>query len=189
MMERDSVVIVVTTPEPERAAGEPPAGVETAPENSVVGEKKVECGEEEVKFQCVIDVQCENDEQGKEEEEKICRICHLNSDQADISTALILLGCGCKGELGIAHLRCGQAWFKLKGNRVCEICGEPAANVTGAEGVNFIEEWKGNSVAEIGPQRAGGGGGCGRGQLLCNLLMACLVIAFVLPWSLRINMF
>ena len=59
--------------------------------------------------------------------ERVCRICHLNSEQSLESTDststtaaamdLIQLGCGCKDELGIAHSHCAEAWFKLKGNR------------------------------------------------------------------------
>ena len=32
-------------------------------------------------------------------------------------------------------------------------------------------------------------GGCWRGQPFCNFLLACLVIAFVLPWFFRVKMF
>uniref|UniRef100_A0A7N0T427 RING-CH-type domain-containing protein n=1 Tax=Kalanchoe fedtschenkoi TaxID=63787 RepID=A0A7N0T427_KALFE len=123
-----------------------------------------------------------------EEEEKICRICHLNSDQAEFATSLIQLGCGCKGELGIAHVHCGEAWFKLKGNRTCEICGEAATNITGVGDVSFIEEWNESGATETVPEISRARG-CWRGQPFCNFLMACLVIAFVLPWFFRINMF
>jgi hypothetical protein len=61
----------------------------------------------------------------------ICRICHLASGQPleatavgtpnsvnnDDKTGLIMLGCACKDELGIAHRHCAEAWFKIKGNR------------------------------------------------------------------------
>ena len=55
--------------------------------------------------------------------ERVCRICHLASDQASgaktgtSTSELIQLGCDCKDELGIAHTHCAEAWFKLKGNR------------------------------------------------------------------------
>lgn len=67
------------------------------------------------------------------EGERVCRICHLSSEQsvdailgmtmgdgmtsAITSMELIQLGCGCKDELGIAHSHCAEAWFKLRGNR------------------------------------------------------------------------
>ncbi|TYH14713.1 hypothetical protein ES288_A06G242700v1 [Gossypium darwinii] len=70
--------------------------------------------------------------------ERVCRICHLNSEQLlesndSISTTaavtdLIQLGCGCKDELGIVHSHCAEAWFKLKGNSdVLLYCGLLAA--------------------------------------------------------------
>ncbi|CAK7350396.1 unnamed protein product [Dovyalis caffra] len=60
--------------------------------------------------------------------ERVCRICHLSSEgllEATEASAtatansldLIQIGCGCKDDLGIAHLYCAEAWFKLKGNR------------------------------------------------------------------------
>lgn len=61
-------------------------------------------------------------------DEKVCRICHLSSEQSlvtdrdedngnNAASKLIQLGCGCKDELGIAHVLCAEAWFKLRGNR------------------------------------------------------------------------
>lgn len=47
-------------------------------------------------------------------EEKVCRICHLSGGN---STDLIHLGCSCKDELGISHQHCAEAWFGSKGNR------------------------------------------------------------------------
>ena len=73
----------------------------------------------EEKDSCAIDVKCGSNFEG----ERVCRICHLSSDKSvETSTAinerdLIPIGCGCKGELGIAHSHCAEAWFKLKGNR------------------------------------------------------------------------
>ena len=79
---------------------------------------------------CVIDVKCGSCQGFSEnlEGERVCRICHLTSgrpsDAAAVgspdnatSTDLIQLGCACKDELGIAHIHCAEAWFKLKGNR------------------------------------------------------------------------
>lgn len=48
-------------------------------------------------------------------DQKICRICHLGLETS--SSEMIKLGCGCKKELGIAHLSCAQTWFKQRGNR------------------------------------------------------------------------
>ncbi|XP_030462096.1 uncharacterized protein LOC115682098 [Syzygium oleosum] len=136
------------------------------------------------------------------EGERVCRICHLSSEQsvdaipgmtmddgmtsAITSMELIQLGCGCKDELGIAHGHCAEAWFKLRGNRFCEICGETAQNISGVGDDRFMEEWNERRSTDINSPE---GGGCWRGQPFCNFLMACLVIAFVLPWFFRVNMF
>lgn len=149
------------------------------------------------KQSCVIDVSCGSAKNcgDKRDVERVCRICHLSSDQSpDRRTAttciadLIPLGCGCKDDLGIAHYQCAEAWFMLKGNRMCEICGETARSITGVGDIRFMEEWNERFVrsGSISSER---GRGCWRGQPFCNFLMACLVVAFVLPWFFRVNMF
>ncbi|RWW72917.1 hypothetical protein BHE74_00019243 [Ensete ventricosum] len=45
-----------------------------------------------------------------------CRICHLSPDRSEEGSELFQLGCGCKGDLGVAHRHCAEAWFKVKGN-------------------------------------------------------------------------
>ncbi|KAK9267095.1 hypothetical protein L1049_009513 [Liquidambar formosana] len=166
------------------------------PEAEVLGSSKVLVEASKVvsteadKHSCVIDVKCGGGEFGENwDDEKVCRICHLNSDQAESSTDLIQLGCGCKDELGIAHGHCAEAWFKLKGNRLCEICGDTAKNITGVGDNRFMEEWNDNRFIGTSSNSSERVGGCWRGQPFCNFLMACLVIAFVLPWFFRVNMF
>ncbi|KAL1328758.1 hypothetical protein HN51_038551 [Arachis hypogaea] len=153
------------------------------------------------KNSCAIDINKEFSE--NLEGEMICRICHLASGQPieammvgtannETSTDLIQLGCACKDELGIAHSHCAEAWFKLKGNRLCEICGETAKNVSESQVINhsFMEEWNESRFIDGGNSTSTGFfGRCWRGQPFCNFLMACLVIAFVLPWFFRVNMF
>ncbi|KAI4332534.1 hypothetical protein L6164_017435 [Bauhinia variegata] len=151
---------------------------------------------------CVIDIKCSSYKGFSEnlDGERICRICHLASGQPSDTTSvsstndatnseLIQLGCACKDELGIAHSHCAEAWFNLKGNRLCEICGETAKNVTGAIDNGFMEEWNERRFLDSGATSSGRFRGCLRGQPFCNFLMACLVIAFVLPWFFRVNMF
>ncbi|XP_050369574.1 uncharacterized protein LOC126787719 [Argentina anserina] len=133
------------------------------------------------------------------EGERVCRICHLSSDQSpdrktessscSITMDLIHLGCECKDELGVAHAHCAEAWFKLKGNRICEICSETAKNVTGLGDNRFLEEWNDRRFSGLGANTVERNVGCWRGQPFCNFLMSCLVIAFVLPWFFRVNMF
>ncbi|XP_042521031.1 uncharacterized protein LOC122094330 [Macadamia integrifolia] len=140
---------------------------------------------------CIIDIKCSCGTFGSEnwDGEKICRICLLSSDQSSDVSETIQLGCDCKEELGFAHRHCAEAWFRLKGNRCCEICGETAKNITGVGDIRFMEEWNESGFAASSNNRSRRGGGCWRGQPFCNFLMACLVIAFVLPWFLRVNMF
>ncbi|KAK7412464.1 hypothetical protein VNO78_03928 [Psophocarpus tetragonolobus] len=168
---------------------------------SLVSMKAPEGVSETDKNSCVIDIKCSCQKVYENSEgERICRICHLTSlqpsDETTVGTAssatsadLIHLGCACKDELGIAHVHCAEAWFKLKGNRLCEICGEIAKNVSGIANYGFMEKWNERSFMDDGGNSSNRFGGCWRGQPFCNFLMACLVIAFVLPWFFRVNMF
>ncbi|KAJ7968734.1 putative RING/FYVE/PHD zinc finger superfamily protein [Quillaja saponaria] len=136
----------------------------------------------------VIDIKCGSGKRFGEnlDGEMICRICHLDSEQLSDTTAvnantttsmdLIQLGCGCKDELGVAHSHCAELWFKLKGNRLCEICGQTARNVTGIGDNRFMEEWNDRRSTSSNNNSSGRGGACWRGQPFCNFLMACLVI-------------
>ncbi|XWS12497.1 hypothetical protein CRYUN_Cryun37aG0094200 [Craigia yunnanensis] len=156
----------------------------------------------EAEDSCVIDIKGSGGGRRQFKEswdgERVCRICHLNSEQSLESTDsmsttaaamdLIQLGCGCKDELGIAHSHCAEAWFKLKGNRMCEICGQTAKNITGVRDNGFIEDWH-DQGSTTGVSSSDRGVGCWHGQPFCNFLMVCLIIAFVLPWFFRVNMF
>ncbi|RDX94519.1 hypothetical protein CR513_23087, partial [Mucuna pruriens] len=136
---------------------------------------------------CVIDIMCSSHKKFYEnsEGERICRICHLTSGQpldetaagtanSAISADLIQLGCACKDELGIAHVHCAEAWFRLKGNRLCEICGEAAKNVSGITSNGFMEEWNETRFMDNDGNSSRRVVGCWRGQPFCNFLMACL---------------
>ncbi|CDO96838.1 unnamed protein product [Coffea canephora] len=168
------------------------------------GEKSGDCGEksegltvnkglnndlglEEDKYSCGIEVKRGNIDG---ENQRLCRICHLSKPEDEKNSMdLIELGCGCRGELGFAHSHCAEAWFKLRGNRLCEICGETAKNVTGVSDNRFLEEWNEQGITNGAAFSSGRRRGCLHSQPLCNFLMACLVIAFVLPWFFRVNMF
>lgn len=135
-------------------------------------------------FSSVIDVKYVDDF------EKVCRICHLDTYESGKKFVdLIEIGCGCKGELGFVHSHCAETWFKLKGNRLCEICRKIAKNVTGISDNRFIEEWNEARYIAGGTGSAGQDRGYCRGQPFCNLLIACLIIVFLLPWFCRINLF
>ncbi|XP_052141635.1 uncharacterized protein LOC127761384 [Oryza glaberrima] len=118
-----------------------------------------------------------------------CRICHLVPEGGvGPGSEVIRIGCGCKDELGAAHRHCAEAWFRIKGERRCEICGSDAKNIIGLEVKKFMEEWHGPRLANTRTttQREST---CWRTQPFCNFLLACLLIAFMLPWFLRVNMF
>ncbi|XP_073027452.1 uncharacterized protein [Primulina eburnea] len=136
---------------------------------------------------CVIDISSGD---SSEENYRVCRICHLSSKESGKSLMdLIELGCECKGELELVHKDCGEAWFGIRGNRFCEICGETAKNIKGVGNNEFMEEWNEHRSSDTGNSSSENNRRCLRGQPLCNFLMACLVIAFILPWFFRVNMF
>ncbi|KAJ6432572.1 hypothetical protein OIU84_019748 [Salix udensis] len=71
-----------------------------------------------------------------------CRICHLSFDEGSLEAEVpIELGCSCKDDLAAAHKQCAEAWFKIKGNKTCEICGSIARNVAGANETELAEQW------------------------------------------------
>ncbi|KAF7816373.1 uncharacterized protein G2W53_030342 [Senna tora] len=74
--------------------------------------------------------------------ERDCRICHLSMDMTNHESGTsIELGCSCKDDLAAAHKHCAEAWFKIKGDKTCEICGSIAHNVAGAFEVETTEQW------------------------------------------------
>ncbi|CAA7019065.1 unnamed protein product [Microthlaspi erraticum] len=117
------------------------------------------------------------------EEQRICRICHFGSDQTPdrvscgkpVSPDLVEIGCACKNELGLAHLHCAEAWFKLRGNSVCEICGCTAKNVT----VRLTEECGEEREITLDERRRRG-----RGQSCC-IFMVFLLTIIVLHWFFK----
>ncbi|KAK4361219.1 hypothetical protein RND71_020171 [Anisodus tanguticus] len=122
--------------------------------------------------------------------ERVCRICHLDTFEGGKKMVdLIEIGCGCKGELGFVHSHCAETWFKLKGNRLCEICQEIAKNVTGVSDNRFIEEWNEARFNASATGSAERDRGFWRGQPFCNLLIACLIIVFLLTWFLHVSLF
>ncbi|GMY08867.1 E3 ubiquitin-protein ligase MARCH8-like [Fagus crenata] len=115
--------------------------------------------------------------------ETVCRICHLTSEHPSRTSTLIQLGCGCKNELGISHRQCAETWFRSKGNRLCEICNESAKNVTGIEeATGVMVGWNEMSVIASARNSSSSDGSCWRKNHFCDFLLACLVLAFILPW-------
>ncbi|KAL0887181.1 hypothetical protein Bca101_011164 [Brassica carinata] len=146
----------------------------------------------------------------KKKESRDCRICHLplesskegeeDDDDSDEQQEVdkeeeeddaeeeyyglpLQLGCSCKGDLGVAHSKCAETWFKIKGNMTCEICGAMAINVAG-------EQSNPESTASTHSQVAAGQTqssqteprGIWHGRRVMNFLLAAMVFAFIVSW-------
>lgn len=120
-----------------------------------------------------------------------CRICHLSMDMTNHESGSIELGCSCKDDLVAAHKQCAEAWFKIKGNKTCEICGSIAHNVTGAFEVETVEQWNEANDATMapptGPASHAENRSFWRGHRFLNFLLACMVFAFVISWLFHFN--
>ncbi|KAF0924670.1 hypothetical protein E2562_010262 [Oryza meyeriana var. granulata] len=68
----------------------------------------------------------------------------------------------------------------------CEICGETAENISswGGGGKEFMQRWHETS----GMDGQGSSKAFCMSHSFCNLLIACFIIVFVLPWFLHIHM-
>ncbi|KAE8718080.1 hypothetical protein F3Y22_tig00110020pilonHSYRG00548 [Hibiscus syriacus] len=130
------------------------------------------------------------------ETERDCRICHLTLDPTNHESGVpIELGCSCKDDLAAAHKHCAEAWFKIKGNRTCEICGSTAWNVVAAvTDTDTTEPWNEANdstvaVAATVPAtiHAAGTRNFWQGHRFLNFLLACMVFAFVISWLFHFN--
>lgn len=117
------------------------------------------------------------------EDDGRCRVCHLVFDGGLGTNETMQLGCHCKEDLAIAHRDCAEAWFKIKGNRVCEICGATAQNIVGAEDTGFMEQWNDADAANSAEPQAR----CWQSLSLCNFFLACMVVTFILLWLFRVT--
>ncbi|KAI3457121.1 hypothetical protein Pfo_013784 [Paulownia fortunei] len=118
--------------------------------------------------------------------EKVCRICHFGTEPSSRELELIPLGCDCKGELGSSHQHCAEAWFSQKGDRLCEICGKTAKNISNnAEETSiFMMEWDEMRLMAASLDTSQESSRRCK-QSFCNLLLACLVLAFLMLWFFR----
>ncbi|CAD5170099.1 unnamed protein product [Musa acuminata subsp. malaccensis] len=123
--------------------------------------------------------------------ERDCRICHLSLEKAAPESGVpIVLGCSCKGDLAAAHKQCAETWFKIKGNKICEICGSTAHNVVGVSETEPIEQWdeSNNSTAPpAAPPPPSESRSFWQGHRFLKFLLACLVLAFVVSWLFHFN--
>lgn len=120
---------------------------------------------------------------------KDCRICHLSLDSTNQESGIpIELGCSCKEDLAAAHKHCAEAWFKIKGNKTCEICGSVARNVIGGNETEFMDQWNETSnTTAATPAPATETRSFWHGHRFLNFLLACMVFAFVISWLFHFN--
>ncbi|CAI9098352.1 OLC1v1034982C1 [Oldenlandia corymbosa var. corymbosa] len=125
--------------------------------------------------------------------ERDCRICHLSLESTEPESGIAIeLGCSCKDDLAVSHKHCAEAWFKIKGNKVCEICNSIARNVVGVNDIesgqqnNEANSTATNTASEPGEVVAGSRRSCPDGRLL-NFVLAFMVFAFVLSWLFHFN--
>eukprot|EP00262_Sarcandra_glabra_P022047 TRINITY_DN9573_c0_g1_i1.p1 TRINITY_DN9573_c0_g1~~TRINITY_DN9573_c0_g1_i1.p1 ORF type:complete len:192 (+),score=28.16 TRINITY_DN9573_c0_g1_i1:186-761(+) len=118
--------------------------------------------------------------------ERDCRICHLTLEASNPESGVAIeLGCSCKDDLAAAHKQCAETWFKLKGNKTCEICGATARNVVGVNETEFMDQWSETSNAAPAPPAETRS--FWHGHRFLNFLLACMVFAFVISWLLHFN--
>ncbi|KAI4338881.1 hypothetical protein MLD38_023889 [Melastoma candidum] len=130
----------------------------------------------------------------KVERERDCRICHLGLESNSHESGVpIELGCSCKDDLGAAHKNCAEAWFKIRGNKICEICNSIARNVIGAVEMETTEQSANEvdnptaSFAAIAASAPSERRHFWQGHRFLNFLLACMIFAFVISWLFHFN--
>ncbi|KAE9618123.1 putative E3 ubiquitin-protein ligase MARCH [Lupinus albus] len=122
--------------------------------------------------------------------EKDCRICHMGLE-SDIheSGVPIELGCCCKDDLAVAHKHCAETWFKIKGNRTCEICRCVAQNISGPneESTEHSSNYAITAAIISVPVSPAEPPRFWQGHRFLNFLLACIVFIFVISWLFRIK--
>ncbi|KAL3622835.1 hypothetical protein CASFOL_031930 [Castilleja foliolosa] len=129
----------------------------------------------------------ENEIDSDEKVERECRICQLSlfSSSPDCSSSgvAIQLGCSCKDDLAAAHQHCAETWFKIKGNKICEICNSIAENVIGPSDIESGQQ--GGEISTVGSTSTASGWSsaagrrCLNGHRFLNFMLACIVFAFM----------
>ncbi|XVE52578.1 hypothetical protein DITRI_Ditri02bG0132800 [Diplodiscus trichospermus] len=123
--------------------------------------------------------------------ERDCRICHLSLEPTNQESGVPMeLGCSCKNDLAAAHKQCAEAWFKIKGNRTCEICGSTARNVAAAKETDMTEQWnEANDSTAAAPVtiHAAESQNFWQGHRFVNFLLGCMVFAFIISWLFHFN--
>ncbi|KAK7294605.1 hypothetical protein RJT34_17494 [Clitoria ternatea] len=123
--------------------------------------------------------------------ERDCRICHMGLESESHESGVpIELGCSCKDDLAAAHKHCAEAWFKIKGNRTCEICHSVARNVYGPNDESTEHSSDSNNATTAATVPSPPSAETQRfwhGHRFLNFLLACMVFAFVISWLFHFN--
>ncbi|XP_059647129.1 uncharacterized protein LOC132293607 [Cornus florida] len=128
-----------------------------------------------------------------EKVERDCRICHLTLESTNSESGIAIeLGCSCKDDLAAAHKHCAEAWFKIRGNKTCEICNSVARNVFGTTEIDSLQQTREANVTtahavSVPIYSAVETRSCLNGHRILNFLLACMVFAFVISWLFHFN--
>ncbi|KAK4749505.1 hypothetical protein SAY87_026954 [Trapa incisa] len=121
-----------------------------------------------------------------EEFERECRICYMGLGNSGGQS--IDLGCSCKGDLAAAHKHCAEDWFKIRGDRTCEICHSVALNVAGLTEVGSVGPSDVNNtvaISAVSTFASADHQNFWHGHRFLNFMLACMVVAFVISWLLH----
>ncbi|CAA7052205.1 unnamed protein product [Microthlaspi erraticum] len=147
------------------------------------GPYEYEGGDESRKVSSVMSPsETDDDDDATAPPEKDCRICHLGVETS--GGGAIELGCSCKDDLAVAHRHCAETWFKIKGDKVCEICQSLARNVGGAnEMVTLtVDERELRNGEETAGVAAAAVENRWQPQRMVNIVLACMVFGFFISW-------
>lgn len=121
------------------------------------------------------------------DESRECRICHLSLGSG---SNVIELGCDCKNDLAVAHFSCAEKWFKIRGNRICEICNSTVENVHVE--LELRQQPAAANASQVTtsippPSPAESTRNFWQGHRFLNFMLACMVFALVISWLFHFN--
>ncbi|CAI9761844.1 unnamed protein product [Fraxinus pennsylvanica] len=96
-------------------------------------------------------------------------------------------------DLAAVHRHCAETWFKIKGNKTCEICNSIARNVVGPNDIEAAQQTNGsnstatNTASSAAAPMTTETRSCLNGHRFLNFLLACMVFAFVISWLFHFN--